>query len=364
MPDVIVCKLSGIPKVLIQPASPDGAAARAVDSSQAAADAIVLNADATSAGSSGSAATVDTASNDAARQQQHLLYEDEEETVFRLINETIGVHIYILQGFQTYRAPRVMKNAIGDPVFVAWTHDSSHNDGTAVEHLAATFDADTGFLEDASVDTIVLDCSHAEDIEAQEVLDRYDSQVQLLYATTAGVLLGGQDAEGERFVPTDKELEECIDDAAGEVGADVGAAAAGLAFNQGDEVDATNVSHGASPSPPSLTIPAALLDECGCSAPENVLMSSAVTPYFQYPRCGCYVAQCAVGSLVADALQWLTKADVTMVNAGGLRQSLPAGNITHGDILKVLPFLTEVTRFEHVTGATIRMMLKHSLASC
>lgn len=45
-----------------------------------------------------------------------------------------------------------------------------------------------------------------------------------------------------------------------------------------------------------------------------------------------------LGQLATDAIKDLTKADVVIVNGGGIRASIPAGNITSGDMVTVFPF--------------------------
>ncbi|MCX7706488.1 MAG: 5'-nucleotidase C-terminal domain-containing protein, partial [Anaerolineae bacterium] len=48
-----------------------------------------------------------------------------------------------------------------------------------------------------------------------------------------------------------------------------------------------------------------------------------------------------LGNLICDALLWKTAAEGTQVcvtNGGGIRASIPAGNITMGQVLEVLPF--------------------------
>lgn len=53
----------------------------------------------------------------------------------------------------------------------------------------------------------------------------------------------------------------------------------------------------------------------------------------------CQITECSVGNLVADAmLAAHPKADIAMVNAGGLRAGISSGNITRGEVLTVLPF--------------------------
>ncbi|KPF43389.1 5'-nucleotidase [beta proteobacterium AAP51] len=46
----------------------------------------------------------------------------------------------------------------------------------------------------------------------------------------------------------------------------------------------------------------------------------------------------ALGALLAQAMMERTGADLALMNAGGIRDSLPAGDITYRDLLKVQPF--------------------------
>ena len=46
----------------------------------------------------------------------------------------------------------------------------------------------------------------------------------------------------------------------------------------------------------------------------------------------------AIGNLCADAYRYITGADVALVNGGGIRADLPAGDITYADIIAVHPF--------------------------
>lgn len=59
-----------------------------------------------------------------------------------------------------------------------------------------------------------------------------------------------------------------------------------------------------------------------------------------------------LSQLVADALLWATNADCVLTNGGGIRASIPAGTVTFGDFLTVLPFGNMVTVIE-VSGQDI-----------
>lgn len=66
-----------------------------------------------------------------------------------------------------------------------------------------------------------------------------------------------------------------------------------------------------------------------------------------------------VGNLVTDAYRTLTGAEIAMSNGGGMRTDIPAGNITFGNILSLLPYENYVCVVE-VSGA----MLLETLEAC
>lgn len=45
-----------------------------------------------------------------------------------------------------------------------------------------------------------------------------------------------------------------------------------------------------------------------------------------------------IGDLCADAFREAAKADIALINGGGIRADLPAGEITYGDIISVMPY--------------------------
>lgn len=59
-----------------------------------------------------------------------------------------------------------------------------------------------------------------------------------------------------------------------------------------------------------------------------------------------------LGNLSADALREYGESDFAIMNGGGLRSGLTAGDVTIGDIFKLLPFDNKVTVLE-VTGKTL-----------
>ncbi|MCP3162315.1 bifunctional metallophosphatase/5'-nucleotidase [Myxococcus qinghaiensis] len=51
-----------------------------------------------------------------------------------------------------------------------------------------------------------------------------------------------------------------------------------------------------------------------------------------------YDAESALGNVLADALRAVSMTDVALLNSGGLRADLPAGDLTYGAVYEVLPF--------------------------
>ena len=68
-----------------------------------------------------------------------------------------------------------------------------------------------------------------------------------------------------------------------------------------------------------------------------------------------------LGDLCADAYRAMSGADIAFVNGGGVRVSIPAGDITYGDIIKVHPFGNQMCVIE-ATGAEILDALEMSAA--
>lgn len=74
-----------------------------------------------------------------------------------------------------------------------------------------------------------------------------------------------------------------------------------------------------------------------------------------------YERESPLGSALADALRAMTKADVAVLNPGGLRADLPAGPLTYGAFYEVMPFDNAVATL-HLTGAQVRGFLKAAFA--
>lgn len=68
----------------------------------------------------------------------------------------------------------------------------------------------------------------------------------------------------------------------------------------------------------------------------------------------------ALGQLTTDTMRQATNADIAFQNAGGIRTSIPAGNITMGNLYEVFPFDNTLFTME-MTGAQIMKVLEHGI---
>ncbi|MFM9276486.1 5'-nucleotidase C-terminal domain-containing protein [Paenibacillus jiagnxiensis] len=69
-----------------------------------------------------------------------------------------------------------------------------------------------------------------------------------------------------------------------------------------------------------------------------------------------------LGDLIADAIRDVSGADVALTNGGGIRTSIPAGDVTKGQVISVLPFGNQVVTLE-VTGADIKAALENGVSA-
>ena len=70
--------------------------------------------------------------------------------------------------------------------------------------------------------------------------------------------------------------------------------------------------------------------------------------------------ECNLGDLVADAYRYATEADIAFVNAGSIRDNIPAGEITYGDILMALPYNNELCVVK-VKGEAVAEALEYAV---
>ena len=68
------------------------------------------------------------------------------------------------------------------------------------------------------------------------------------------------------------------------------------------------------------------------------------------------------GTLVTDAMRWAAEADISWINIGSIRQSLPAGELTRGDIHDMLPYENEIITIDlpgHLLFDYIRRLVRN-----
>jgi 5'-nucleotidase / UDP-sugar diphosphatase len=78
----------------------------------------------------------------------------------------------------------------------------------------------------------------------------------------------------------------------------------------------------------------------------------------------CRFGECNLGNLIADAMLWATKGQGTQIaiqNGGGIRSGIPAGQVTMGSVIEVLPFSNTVATFD-VTGADLLASLESGVS--
>lgn len=73
-------------------------------------------------------------------------------------------------------------------------------------------------------------------------------------------------------------------------------------------------------------------------------------------------AETNAGDLTADAMRWQMGADIGMVNGGGIRIDLPAGDIPYRDIISLLPYDNMLWKIE-ATGAQILEALRSGVSN-
>ncbi len=81
-------------------------------------------------------------------------------------------------------------------------------------------------------------------------------------------------------------------------------------------------------------------------------------------RSVCRVEECAMGNLIADAMLARVKdqgIDIAIMNSGGIRASIDAGDVTMGEVLTVLPFQNTLSTFQ-VSGQTIIDALENGVS--
>ena len=81
-------------------------------------------------------------------------------------------------------------------------------------------------------------------------------------------------------------------------------------------------------------------------------------------RESCRFAECSMGALITDAMVWASQNDgvqVAIENAGGIRSSIAAGEVTMGQVIEVLPFGNTLATFG-LTGADLLAALENGVS--
>lgn len=89
-------------------------------------------------------------------------------------------------------------------------------------------------------------------------------------------------------------------------------------------------------------------------------IGSTVAPFMRN-----YVVENALGNMIADAILLGGKtagdANFSLINAGGIRNDLPSGNLTYGDLFQVYPF-ENLLAIAELKGSELRRMIEIALS--
>lgn len=78
-------------------------------------------------------------------------------------------------------------------------------------------------------------------------------------------------------------------------------------------------------------------------------------------RLVCRVEECTMGNVIADGLRAETGAQIAIMNGGGIRANMEAGDITLGDVLTVQPFGNTIATLS-LTGADVIAALENGVS--
>lgn len=81
-------------------------------------------------------------------------------------------------------------------------------------------------------------------------------------------------------------------------------------------------------------------------------------------RSSCRFEECNMGNLITDAILWATAAEgaqIAFQNGGGIRASIPAGDVSLGNVLEVLPFGNTIATFK-LKGADVVAALENGVS--
>lgn len=108
----------------------------------------------------------------------------------------------------------------------------------------------------------------------------------------------------------------------------------------------------------------ALVDELAGPIEELRAEPANVTTEFELvgDRTVCRVEECNLGNVIADAMRAEAGTDVAIMNAGGIRRSLPAADLSLGDLLELQPFSNTIATMD-ITGADLIAALENGVSA-
>jgi 5'-nucleotidase len=93
---------------------------------------------------------------------------------------------------------------------------------------------------------------------------------------------------------------------------------------------------------------------------KKVPIGSSLAPFMRN-----YVVENALGNMIADAIllggKSAGEANFSLINAGGIRNDLPLGNLTYGDLFQVYPF-ENLLSIAELKGSELRRMIEIALS--
>lgn len=96
-------------------------------------------------------------------------------------------------------------------------------------------------------------------------------------------------------------------------------------------------------------------------AANNELIGATATALLDGDRLICRVEECVLGNIIADGMRAGTGQQIAIMNGGGIRANIDAGDITLGDVLTVQPFGNIMSTFE-LTGANVIKALENGIS--
>lgn len=111
---------------------------------------------------------------------------------------------------------------------------------------------------------------------------------------------------------------------------------------------------------PDETIEAEIAKITELNAPKKAEVVGKALVNLDGERANVRTGETTLGNLITDAMRESTGADIAFTNGGGIRASIPAGDITYSHIITAFPFTNKLAVIE-VTGAELMSALEHGV---